>query len=144
MIPNNNIIVYNNSTIVYSKTVKGRSTTKSNKSKLLSIKVTATVYNAVESQTDSSPHITADGTDIREIDINRHRVLAVSPNLLKRFGGMLSFGDSVIVNGIGEYSGYWIVHDVTNDRYENRIDLLVPNHIRVGYWERAVLTIRGD
>ncbi len=57
---------------------------------------TVTVYNAVESQCDSNPLETADGSII---DLNNHpkNWIAVSRDLLKKNGGNLEFGDTVIL-----------------------------------------------
>ena len=87
--------------------------------------VTATMYEAKRSQTDSTPHITADGTRINTRHAGKYRYIAVSRNLLEGYGGPLKYGDYVIVEGIsGKYDGVWQVKDTMHSRWVNRIDLL--------------------
>ena len=54
--------------------------------------VTITSYQAVESQTDGNPFITADGTDLRETN---EQVCAVSQDLLWFMGGVVRWGDTL-------------------------------------------------
>jgi len=103
--------------------------------------VTATVYHATENQTDSTPMITADNTDLSKIDINKYKIIAVSRDLLYMNGGPLKFGDTVLVSGAGPMNGIWHVHDVMNARYTNYIDFLVDSSVRSGKWENVELTI---
>jgi len=102
--------------------------------------VTATVYNASMSQTDSTPMITADGYDLHGKDLRKERVLAASRDLLVSGGGVFSFGDRVRVEGAGDMDGVWIIHDVMNSRYEKYIDFLVPKNIRHGLWYGVKVT----
>jgi hypothetical protein len=74
---------------------------------------TATVYWAVESQTDDTPFICADGTTA---DPSK-RICAVSRDMLNRWGGAISYGDTVLVSGCGKYNGAWEVHDTMNRRF---------------------------
>ena len=55
--------------------------------------VTVTMYQPVRYQTDSTPNILADGTRIRTQDASNYKFIAVSRNLLKRWGGWLDYGD---------------------------------------------------
>ena len=54
--------------------------------------VTITVYQMVESQTDGNPHITADGTDLRETN---EVVCALSQDLMFFRGGPAQWGDAL-------------------------------------------------
>lgn len=86
--------------------------------------VTATMYYPTRSQTDSDPDITADGS---KININRasdHKWIAVSRNLLKRWGGPFEYGDVVEIAGAGKKNGTYEIHDTMNKRFKNRIDFL--------------------
>ena len=92
--------------------------------KLEGIEVTVTMYHPVRSQTDSTPNILADGTRIRVHKASEYRFIAVSRNLLKRYGGFLDYGDFVVLNGTGEKDGVYQVKDTMNSRWVNRIDIL--------------------
>lgn len=88
-------------------------------------KVTATVYQAVPGQTDSSPFITADNSRIRPRYGSRTRWLALSPDLLKRNGGKFNYGDKVQVSHVSpQLDGVYTVHDTMNRRHRRRIDIL--------------------
>ena len=84
-------------------------------------KVTVTMYQPETRQTDSSPYVTASGFKLDKKNPKKDRVIAVSRDLLDR----LKFGDKVILEGIGEWSGEYVVHDVMNKRFRNRIDILI-------------------
>jgi len=89
------------------------------------VKVVATMYHPVVWQTDSDPHITADGTRIHRRHASKYRFLAVSRNLLKKNGGHLDYGDYVIIDGTnGRYNGVWQIKDTMAKRFINRIDFL--------------------
>ena len=98
-------------------------------------KVTATIYHATVRETDGTPFITADGTDVRK----HKRILAVSRNMLTQYGGHLKFGDTVYVSGTGKLDGYWTVRDLMHKRYKNHIDFLVHKNIRCGKWYNVIL-----
>ena len=86
------------------------------------------MYNAKKSQTDSTPHITADGTRINVNWAGKYRYIAVSRDLLEINGGYLNYGDYITIQGVsGKYDGIWQVKDTMNKRWINRIDLLC-NH----------------
>ncbi len=96
--------------------------------------VTATVYNAVASQTDSDPLITA---SMKEIDPNKpQRWIAVSRDL-ERLG--ISMGDTICVDNAGEMNGQWVVEDRMNRRWRRRIDFLVHDSIKLGKWNNVKL-----
>jgi 3D (Asp-Asp-Asp) domain-containing protein len=99
--------------------------------------VSASVYYPVPGQTDSTPFITADGSRINEKNPKKHRWIAVSRDLHSRWGGDISFGDSLRVTGLSDkLDGLYIVRDVMNQRIRNRIDILVGQHDNVmGYWK---------
>lgn len=104
------------------------------------VPVSATVYNAVPQQTDRTPYITADGTNLATFDYRRYRVLAISQDLLKYNGGPFTFGDRVFVEGTGTYDGVWHIHDTMNPRFSNKVDFLVPPGVSTGQWENVTLT----
>ena len=93
--------------------------------KLEGMDVTVTMYHPVARQTDSTPNILADGTRIRVHKASEYRFIAVSRNLLRRFGGFLDYGDFVLLKGTkGHKDGVYQVRDTMNKRFVNRIDVL--------------------
>ena len=87
--------------------------------------VTATAYQAVASQTDSEPFVTADNTTIRRGYSSRLRWLAVSRDLLRQGGGSIQYGDKVRVRGVSpRLDGVYTVHDTMHKRHRHRIDIL--------------------
>ena len=80
--------------------------------------VTITTYNAVRSQCDRSPLITADGTKIdhRKVKSGKQRIVAISRDLLYA----IPLGSVIYVEGYGRYE----VRDTMNSRFKHRIDIL--------------------
>ena len=80
--------------------------------------VTITTYNAVRSQCDRSPLITADGTKIdhRKVKSGEQRIVAISRDLLYA----IPLGSVIYVEG----HGYYEVRDTMNSRFKHRIDIL--------------------
>ena len=111
------------------------------KTLLLYILVNATVYNAVPSQTDSTPLITASNKKIDADNPGKHRWLAVSRDL-ELFGFV--FGAEVCVEDAGEMNGIWIVEDRMNKRFVFKIDFLVDNHIVLGKWEDVKISLNKN
>ena len=109
---------------------------------LYSKTVSASVYFPEEEQTDGSPLITADGSQINIRSIRKHRWVAVSRNLLKRWGGKLHYGDSLQVSGISEeLDGTYIIRDTMNKRLRNTIDILVGKNDNImGHWKDVRIT----
>jgi 3D (Asp-Asp-Asp) domain-containing protein len=92
--------------------------------KLEGMEVTVTMYHPVTRQTDSTPNILADGTRIRVHKASEYRFIAVSRNLLKRWGGWLDYGDFIYLRGTDDKDGMYQVRDSMNARFVNRIDIL--------------------
>ena len=86
--------------------------------------VTVTMYQPLRYQTDSTPNILADGTRIRTKEASNYKFIAVSRNLLKRFGGWLDYGDFVLLWDTDGKDGVYQVRDTMNPRFVNRIDIL--------------------
>lgn len=80
--------------------------------------VTITTYNAVRSQCDRSPLITADGTKIdhRKLKSGEQRIVAISRDLLYA----IPLGSVIDIEGYGKYE----VRDTMNSRFKHRIDIL--------------------
>lgn len=85
---------------------------------LFTTHVTITTYNAVRSQCDRSPLITADGTKIdhRKVKNGEQRIVAISRDLLYA----IPLGSLIYVEG----HGYYEVRDTMNSRFKHRIDIL--------------------
>ena len=88
------------------------------------MQVTVTMYQPVRRQTDSTPNILADGTRIRTQDASNYKFIAVSRNLLKRWGGWLDYGDFVYLKDTDHKDGIYQVRDTMSPRWVNRIDIL--------------------
>jgi hypothetical protein len=98
-----------------------------------------TVYNPVREQTDKDPLITASNKTIPidELQCGGLRWIALSRDLLKRFGGTIVYGDTVTIrSGDSVIDGEWIVQDTMNERFTSRGDLLFDNRVRsAGKWK---------
>ena len=88
------------------------------------IDVTVTMYHPVRHQTDRTPDVLADGTKITIHKASEYRYVAVSRNLLKRWGGWLDYGDFIVLKGTDGKDGVYQVKDTMNKRFVNRIDIL--------------------
>ena len=86
--------------------------------------VTVTMYNPTRGQTDSTPNITADGTRINPRKASSYRYIALSRDLLSRWGGPFNYGDYVIIEGTGTQDGVYQVRDTMNPRFTKRVDIL--------------------
>ena len=99
--------------------------------------VTVTMYQPVRYQTDSTPNILADGTRIRTKEASNYKFIAVSRNLLKRWGGWLDYGDFVLLKGTTGKDGVYQVRDTMNKRYVNRIDILESIDVKPYKFDKA-------
>ena len=87
--------------------------------------VEATVYNACPKQTNSDYLTTADGSKIDTLMINDLRWVALSRDLLTRWGGNIDYGTKIyVISTDSRISGVWTVRDCMNARFTNRIDFL--------------------
>jgi 3D (Asp-Asp-Asp) domain-containing protein len=83
--------------------------------------VTATTYRPTEEETDTTPNITASGFKIDLNNPKRHKIIAVSRDLKRKW----PFGSKVYIKGVGKHDGIYVVRDVMNKRYKKRIDILI-------------------
>ena len=88
------------------------------------MEVTVTMYHPVRAQTDSTPNILADGTRIRTHIASEYKFIAVSRNLLKRWGGWLDYGDFILLQGTDSKDGVYQVRDTMNPKWVNVVDIL--------------------
>lgn len=87
-------------------------------------KVTATMYYPVASQCDSDPLVTAGMYKITPGKASEQKWIAMSRDMLKRWGGEFNYGDIVKIEGAGHKDGFYKVVDTMNKRFKNRIDFL--------------------
>ena len=89
--------------------------------------VTVTTYNPTRSQTDSTPNQTADGTIIKPWKATQYRYVALSRDLIARWGGPFEYGDYVVIEGTDGWDGVYQVRDTMNPKWTNRVDILTTN-----------------
>ena len=88
------------------------------------ITVDVTMYQPVYPQTDKTPDITADGTRIRIHKASEYKFVALSRNLLKRWGGPFDYGDFILIKNAGHKDGVYQVRDTMNPKWVNVVDIL--------------------
>lgn len=81
--------------------------------------VTATAYNSLRNQTDSTPNITAFGDTLQP----GIKCIAVSRDLLAQG---LKYNTPVIIEG---FQGVYLVKDKMHSRWKNRIDIYMGDDI---------------
>ena len=91
------------------------------------IEVDVTMYQPTYYQTDSDPDVTADGTKIRISKASEYKFVALSRNLLKRWGGPFDYGDFILLKGADKKNGVYQVRDTMNPKWTNRVDILTTN-----------------
>ena len=95
--------------------------------------VLGTFYNPTKWQCDNDPLITADNSKInlKKLKNEEIRWVALSRDLLKRWGGPFDYGDTLTVHHPNSMiRGKWVVHDSMNKRWRKRIDFLVHKSTR--------------
>ena len=93
------------------------------------VEVDVTMYQPVYPQTDRTPNITADGTRIRISKASDYRFVALSRNLLKRWGGPFDYGDFVLLKHAGHKDGVYQVRDTMNPKWVNVVDILESKNV---------------
>ena len=91
------------------------------KKKALYDLVTVTTYSVTPEQTDSTPLITASGFKIDSLNPRRHRIIAVSRDLKRKY----RFGQKVRVEGAGRLNGVYVIRDLMASRWKKKIDILI-------------------
>ena len=93
----------------------------------IAFNVTVTTYNPTKAQCDDTPHITADGTKFKTWKATQYRYVALSRDLLSRWGGPFDYGDYIVIEGTGKWDGVYQVRDTMNPKWVNRVDILTTN-----------------
>ena len=105
----------------------------------LEFDVTVTMYNPAVSQTDSTPNETADGTIINPKRASEYRYVALSRDLIARWGGPFNYGDYVMIKGTSGYDGVYQVRDTMSPKFINRVDILRTGGSKWFKFDNAVL-----
>ena len=98
------------------------------------------MYRPTRYETDSSPNITADGTRINISKAGSYRYIAVSRDMLTRWGGPFDYGDYVVIEGTKDHDGIWQIKDTMNPRFTNRIDFLCDLDAKPFKYDNVMLT----
>ena len=93
----------------------------------IAFNVTVTTYNPTREQCDSTPNITADGTRIKPWKATEYRYVALSRDLISRWGGPFDYGDYIVIEGTGKWDGVYQVRDTMNPKWVKRVDILTTN-----------------
>jgi hypothetical protein len=103
------------------------------------IEVAVTMYQPVYPQTDRTPNITADGTRIRISKASEYKFVALSRNLLKRWGGPFDYGDYILIKGTPDRhkDGVYNVRDTMNPKYVNYVDILESTDVLPYKYEKV-------
>ena len=96
-----------------------------------------TMYQPVYPQTDNTPDITADGTRIRINKASEYKFVALSRNLLKRWGGPFDYGDFILIKGTKNKDGVYQVRDTMNPKYVNYVDILESINVKPYKYENV-------
>jgi hypothetical protein len=94
------------------------------------IVVDVTMYQPNTIQCDDTPDITADGTKIRISKASEYKFVALSRNLLKRWGGPFDYGDFILLKGAEKKTGVYQVRDTMNPKWVNVVDILESEHVQ--------------
>ena len=94
---------------------------------VISFDVTVTTYNPTPRQTDSTPNELADGTIIKPWLATNYRYVALSRDLLSRWGGPFKYGDYVVIEGTDGWDGIYQVKDTMAAKWVKRVDILTTN-----------------
>jgi 3D (Asp-Asp-Asp) domain-containing protein len=101
------------------------------------VEVDVTMYQPTHYQTDKTPDITADGTRIRISRASEYKFVALSRNLLKRWGGGFDYGDFIYIKGTKDKDGVYQVRDTMNPKWVNVVDILESTHVQPYKYENV-------
>ena len=94
------------------------------------IEVDVTMYQPTRHQTDSTPNITADGTRIKISRASDYKFVALSRNLLSRWGGPFEYGDFILIKGTEGKDGVYQVRDTMNPKWVNMVDIIESTNVK--------------
>ena len=110
----------------------------------ISYKVTVTTYNPTVAQCDNTPHITADGTHFKTWKATEYRYVALSRDLLSRWGGPFNYGDYIVIEGTNGWDGIYQVRDTMAAKFTKRVDILRSRGSRKFKYNQVTLTKYGS
>ncbi len=93
------------------------------------VEVDVTMYQPIYPQTDTTPDITADGTRFIIHKASEYKFVALSRNLLKRWGGPFDYGDFILIKGTKHKDGLYQVRDTMNKKWVNVVDILESENV---------------
>jgi hypothetical protein len=104
--------------------------------------VTGTMYSPTLAQCDATPNITADGTRINPNNASQYRYVALSRDLLKRWGGPFSYGEYITIEGTenGKHDGVFQIRDTMNPKYIKYVDFLVTEGTKMFKYNEIKIT----
>ena len=74
--------------------------------------------------------MSVDGSNIVRVSDERaseYRYVALSRDLLSRWGGPFEYGDYIVIEGTGDRDGIYQVRDTMNPKWTNRVDILTTD-----------------
>ena len=97
--------------------------------------VTATTYKLTAAENGPYGNNMASGYKVSYKYPGNSRVIAVSPDMLKKY----PFHTNVIIKGAGKLNGKWIVEDVMNKRWHKRIDFLINWKVKHNKFNNVII-----
>ena len=98
--------------------------------------VTATTYKLTKAENGPYGNHMASGYTVSYKHPGSSRVIAVSPDMLKRY----PFHTRVLIKGAGKLDGKWIVEDIMNKRFTKRIDFLINWKVKHNKFNNIIIT----
>jgi len=98
--------------------------------------VTATTYKLTARENGPYGNHMASGYKVSYKHPGNNRVIAVSPDLLKKY----PFHTKILIKGAGKLDGKWIVEDVMNRRFTKRIDFLIDWKVKHNKFHNVIIT----
>lgn len=102
--------------------------------------VTVTTYKLTAKENGPYGNVLASGFKVNKKYPGNHRVIAVSRNLLKKY----PFHTKVLIEGTGSLDGEYIVEDVMNRRWHNKIDILIDWKVKPNKFNKIKITKHGS
>ena len=97
--------------------------------------VTVTTYKLTARENGPYGNSLASGFKASYKHPGLHRVIAVSPDLLKYY----PFHSYVIIKGTGKFDGIWKIEDIMNKRFTKRIDLLIDWKVKHNKFNNIII-----
>jgi len=101
--------------------------------------VTATTYKLTRTENGPYGNNMASGYKVSYKHPGNNKVIAVSPDLLKKF----PYHTDVLVKGTGKFDGVYKVEDVMSKRWHNRIDILLNWKTKHNKFYNVIITNYG-